>query len=129
MKIFIFSLSLLISHITYAGTISEPILTCTFTESKFDAIPITVGTYKFIEEPGLVPAASGSFKVPGENITILVSSMLIANPNSKTEYVNTSFTFNIDKTSITTSSSNAIDDQLAYAQINNSGFVLCVATK
>lgn len=127
MKIFIGCLLMLIAHNTHASTTKERVLLCQFTEGLFGEKPTALGTFKFIEEPGLLPAAKGSFHVPGENISISVRSILFVDRESKTESVQTSMTLNVEKTVITTSFSNEIDEQLSYVQIDNTGVVLCTA--
>jgi hypothetical protein len=90
----------------------------------YNAEPEITKTFKFIEKPGYLPAAAGSFNIPSENIIVDVSSNLI---KEKTEYVNTSIRIISKELTISTGFSSKTDDQLSFIQLNSYGVILCTA--
>jgi hypothetical protein len=127
MKFILIGLLTLVSHNIYANTTGERVLTCTFTKNMFGAMPEITKSFKFIEKPGYLPIAEGSFNVSSENVVVHVSSNLIKMIDEKSEYVKTSMTINSNQITISTGFSSKIDEQLSYLELNNSGIVICIA--
>ncbi|MEO5668375.1 MAG: hypothetical protein ABIR96_09970 [Bdellovibrionota bacterium] len=108
-----------------AGATTNRVLTCTFTKNRFNAEPEILGAFNVVEWPGLLPSAQGSFRASSRNLKIDVNSLIIKDPDTQEEYVQTSMSLKVGETILKTSFSSKSDDQRAWVEINDEGFVLC----